>query len=96
LVDDESIPLTPGKCSGVELVDKQAFYPIHWQDWQRLFDEWSSDSVMRSVSHSYVVHSWNFHTGKVPIVLCSRQPLARLAHLHCPHACDNAGPAAKL
>jgi hypothetical protein len=87
--------LEPGDCRDVTLLPVTAFYAVHWPDWRRFFveDPRESDLVMELVRGSYGVHTWNLHSSKTAVDLCSRQPFARLARFHCPVVSDLAGPA---
>ncbi|KAM3926006.1 lactosylceramide 4-alpha-galactosyltransferase-like [Leptodactylus fuscus] len=46
-------------CRGVNVLPKEAFYPVDWQDWRKYFEVIELKEVMRLLSNSYGVHLWN-------------------------------------
>lgn len=50
--------LSPDQCMGLVLFPKTIFYPLYWNQWERLFDPEFADWVMKTVADSTAVHLW--------------------------------------
>ncbi|KAM9311469.1 lactosylceramide 4-alpha-galactosyltransferase [Gastrophryne carolinensis] len=46
-------------CRGVNVLPKEAFYPIDWQDWRKYFEPIDPMEMKALLKDSYGVHLWN-------------------------------------
>ncbi|KAG8544001.1 hypothetical protein GDO81_023270 [Engystomops pustulosus] len=46
-------------CRGVNVLPKEAFYPIDWQDWRKYFEVMEQKEMETLLRNSYGVHLWN-------------------------------------
>ena len=71
------------ECSDVALMPYNFVYPIHWPDWQVLFQK-STRNIMQWINGSHAVHVWNKLSHSEPLLLGSDQVYSTLASRHCP------------
>lgn len=72
------------KCEEFHILKTEDCYPISWQEWNSLMNEYQSDDVMRRVNQSKVVHCWNQLTKDVKLDVSSKAPYMQLARKFCP------------
>ncbi|XP_040291953.1 lactosylceramide 4-alpha-galactosyltransferase [Bufo bufo] len=46
-------------CRGVNILPKEAFYPVDWQDWKKYFEVIDPKEMKMLLRNSYGVHLWN-------------------------------------
>ncbi|XP_069807914.1 lactosylceramide 4-alpha-galactosyltransferase [Dendropsophus ebraccatus] len=46
-------------CRGVNVLPKENFYPVDWQDWKKFFEVIEPKEMKRLLRNSYGVHLWN-------------------------------------
>ncbi|CAI9561197.1 unnamed protein product [Staurois parvus] len=69
-------------CRGVNVLPKEAFYPVDWQDWRKYFQVIEPTEMGKVLKHSYGVHLWNKKSqGQSPEVGTF---LEQLQDKHCP------------
>ncbi|XP_068129817.1 lactosylceramide 4-alpha-galactosyltransferase [Hyperolius riggenbachi] len=69
-------------CQGVNVLSKEAFYPVDWQDWKRYFEPADPKDMKRILKNSYGVHLWNKKSQGQPVQLGSF--LEQLQAKYCP------------
>ncbi|CAH2278378.1 lactosylceramide 4-alpha-galactosyltransferase [Pelobates cultripes] len=47
------------ECRGVSILPKEAFYPVDWQDWRKLFETISRKDLKVLLMNTYGLHLWN-------------------------------------
>lgn len=72
------------KCEDLHILKAEDCYPIPWQEWNSLINEYQSDDMMRRVNQSKVVHCWNQLTKDVTLNVSSKAPYMQLARKFCP------------
>ncbi|XP_018431938.1 PREDICTED: lactosylceramide 4-alpha-galactosyltransferase [Nanorana parkeri] len=69
-------------CQGVNVLPKEAFYPVDWQDWKKYFQVIDPTEMEKLLKDSYGVHLWNKKSqGHFPEV---GSLLEQLQVKHCP------------
>ncbi|KFZ53459.1 Lactosylceramide 4-alpha-galactosyltransferase, partial [Antrostomus carolinensis] len=71
-------------CKGVSALSPEAFYPIHWADWQKLFEAISSSELHHLFNNTYAVHVWNKLSHGARLEITSQALLAQLYSQFCP------------
>ncbi|XP_019399910.1 PREDICTED: lactosylceramide 4-alpha-galactosyltransferase [Crocodylus porosus] len=71
-------------CKGVSILPQEAFYPIHWQDWKKYFEEVSSSAFQKLFQNSYAAHIWNKKSQGTRFEVTSKALLAQLHSCYCP------------
>ncbi|NXW40651.1 A4GAT galactosyltransferase, partial [Nyctiprogne leucopyga] len=71
-------------CKGVSVLSPEAFYPIHWEDWQKLFEAISSSKLHELLKNTYAVHVWNKMSHGARLEITSQALLAQLYSQFCP------------
>ncbi|XP_037244779.1 lactosylceramide 4-alpha-galactosyltransferase-like isoform X1 [Falco rusticolus] len=75
-------------CRGVNALATEAFYPIRWEDWKKLFEEISSLELHRLLNNTYAVHVWNKLSHGTRLEITSQAFLAQLYSQFCPATYD--------
>ncbi|XP_072256217.1 lactosylceramide 4-alpha-galactosyltransferase [Pyxicephalus adspersus] len=69
-------------CRGVNVLPKEAFYPVDWQDWKKYFEVIDPTEMGMFFKDSYGVHLWNKKSqGQSPV---TGSLLEQLQVKHCP------------
>ncbi|XP_040197960.1 lactosylceramide 4-alpha-galactosyltransferase [Rana temporaria] len=69
-------------CRGVNVLSKEAFYPVDWQEWRKYFQVIEPTELEKLLKDSYGVHLWNKKSqGILPEV---GSFLEQLQDKHCP------------
>ncbi|XP_010012950.1 PREDICTED: lactosylceramide 4-alpha-galactosyltransferase-like [Nestor notabilis] len=71
-------------CKGVTALPPEAFYPIPWQDWKKLFEAISSSMLLKLLENTYAVHVWNKLSHGTRLEVTSQALLAQLYSQFCP------------
>ncbi|XP_075363105.1 lactosylceramide 4-alpha-galactosyltransferase-like [Mycteria americana] len=71
-------------CKGVCALPPEAFYPICWEDWKKLFDTISSSELQKLLKNTYAVHVWNKLSHGTRLEITSQALLAQLYSQFCP------------
>uniref|UniRef100_A0A8C8AK92 Lactosylceramide 4-alpha-galactosyltransferase n=1 Tax=Otus sunia TaxID=257818 RepID=A0A8C8AK92_9STRI len=71
-------------CKGVSVLPQEAFYPIRWEDWHKLFEAISSSELHRLLNNTYAVHVWNKLSHGTRLEITSQALLAQLYSQFCP------------
>ena len=71
------------KCPNVHLIPHQFFYPIHYSQWEKYFQE-VDPNTKSHMGKSYAVHVWNKFSYKTALIKGSKQLYMKLAAQHCP------------
>ncbi|KAM7128036.1 lactosylceramide 4-alpha-galactosyltransferase-like [Ciconia maguari] len=71
-------------CKGVCALSPEAFYPICWEDWKKLFDTISSSELQKLLKNTYAVHVWNKLSHGTRLEITSQALLAQLYSQFCP------------
>ncbi|KFQ12879.1 Lactosylceramide 4-alpha-galactosyltransferase, partial [Leptosomus discolor] len=71
-------------CKGVSALSSEAFYPIHWGEWQKLFEAISSLDLQKLLKNTYAVHVWNKLSHGTRLQVTSQALLAQLHSQFCP------------
>ncbi|XP_069719081.1 lactosylceramide 4-alpha-galactosyltransferase-like [Phaenicophaeus curvirostris] len=71
-------------CKGVHALSPEAFYPICWQDWNKLFEAISSSELHKLLKNTYAVHVWNKLSYGRKLEIKSQALLAQLYSQSCP------------
>ncbi|XP_010308047.2 lactosylceramide 4-alpha-galactosyltransferase [Balearica regulorum gibbericeps] len=71
-------------CKGVHALSQEAFYPIQWEDWKKLFDTISSSELHSLLKNTYAVHVWNKLSHGTRLEITSQALLAQLYSQFCP------------
>ncbi|XP_008488460.2 lactosylceramide 4-alpha-galactosyltransferase [Calypte anna] len=71
-------------CKGVSALSQEAFYPIQWQDWKKLFEAISSSELYKLLKNTYAVHVWNKLSHGTRLEITSQALLAQLYSHFCP------------
>ncbi|NXH16354.1 A4GAT galactosyltransferase, partial [Bucco capensis] len=71
-------------CKGVRALPREAFYPIRWQDWKKLFELISFLELQNLVKNTYAVHVWNQLSHGTRLEITSQALLAQLHSYFCP------------
>ncbi|KFP54495.1 Lactosylceramide 4-alpha-galactosyltransferase, partial [Cathartes aura] len=71
-------------CKGMSVLSPEAFYPIRWQDWKKLFEAISSSELHKLLKNTYAVHVWNKLSHGTRLEITSQALLAQLYSQFCP------------
>ncbi|NXN75951.1 A4GAT galactosyltransferase, partial [Himantopus himantopus] len=71
-------------CKGVRALSPEAVYPIHWEDWKKLFEPIGSSELHRLLKDTYAVHVWNKLSHGTKLEITSQAFLAQLYSQFCP------------
>ncbi|NXX94649.1 A4GAT galactosyltransferase, partial [Centropus bengalensis] len=71
-------------CKGVHALSPEAFYPICWEDWKKLFEAISSSELHNLLQNTYAVHVWNKLSHGTKLESTSQALLAQLYSQSCP------------
>ncbi|XP_075017575.1 lactosylceramide 4-alpha-galactosyltransferase-like [Calonectris borealis] len=71
-------------CKGVCALSPEAFYPVFWNDWKKLFDTISSLELHKLLKNTYAVHVWNKLSHGTRLEITSQALLAQLYSQFCP------------
>ncbi|XP_010001333.1 PREDICTED: lactosylceramide 4-alpha-galactosyltransferase-like [Chaetura pelagica] len=71
-------------CKGVTALFREAFYPIYWEDWKKLFEAISSSELHKLLINTYAVHVWNKLSHGTRLEITSQALLAQLYTQFCP------------
>ncbi|NXP51361.1 A4GAT galactosyltransferase, partial [Heliornis fulica] len=71
-------------CRGVRALSPEAFYPIRWEDWKKLFHTISSTELHKLLRNTYAVHVWNKLSHGTRLEITSQALLAQLYSQFCP------------
>ncbi|NWX16790.1 A4GAT galactosyltransferase, partial [Aegotheles bennettii] len=71
-------------CKGVSALPHEAFYPIYWENWRKLFEEISSSELHKLLKDTYAVHVWNKLSHGTRLEITSQAMLAQLYSQFCP------------
>ncbi|NXX16629.1 A4GAT galactosyltransferase, partial [Podargus strigoides] len=71
-------------CKDMTALSPEAFYPIPWEDWKKLFEAISSSELHKLLKNTYAVHVWNKLTHKTRLEITSQALLAQLYSQFCP------------
>ncbi|KAM6418500.1 lactosylceramide 4-alpha-galactosyltransferase-like isoform 2-T2 [Pluvialis apricaria] len=71
-------------CKGVRALSPEAVYPIHWEDWKKLFEPISSSELHKLLKNTYAVHVWNKLSHRTKLGVTSQAFLAQLYSQFCP------------
>ncbi|CAN0027035.1 unnamed protein product [Bubo scandiacus] len=71
-------------CKGVSALPQEAFYPVRWEDWHKLFEAISSSELHRLINNTYAVHVWNKLSHGTRLEITSQALLAQLYSQFCP------------
>ncbi|KAM6418502.1 lactosylceramide 4-alpha-galactosyltransferase-like isoform 2-T5 [Pluvialis apricaria] len=71
-------------CKGVRALSPEAVYPIHWEDWKKLFEPISSSELHKLLKNTYAVHVWNKLSHGTKLEITSQAFLAQLYSQFCP------------
>ncbi|NXK02104.1 A4GAT galactosyltransferase, partial [Herpetotheres cachinnans] len=71
-------------CKGVNALATEAFYPIRWEDWKKLFEAISSLELHKLLKNTYAVHIWNKLSHGTRLEITSQALLAQLYSQFCP------------
>ncbi|NXJ02562.1 A4GAT galactosyltransferase, partial [Psophia crepitans] len=71
-------------CKGVRALSPEAFYPIPWEDWKKLFDTISSSELHKILKNTYALHVWNKLSHGTRLDITSQAFLAQLYSQFCP------------
>ncbi|KFV52238.1 Lactosylceramide 4-alpha-galactosyltransferase, partial [Gavia stellata] len=71
-------------CKGVRALSPEAFYPIRWEDWKKLFEAISSLELHKLLKNTYAVHVWNKLSHGTRLEITSQALLAQLHSQFCP------------
>ncbi|NXV81424.1 A4GAT galactosyltransferase, partial [Atlantisia rogersi] len=71
-------------CKGVRALSPEAFYPIRWEAWKKLFDTISSSELHKLLQNTYAVHVWNKLSHGTRLEITSQALLAQLYSQFCP------------
>ncbi|KFO70586.1 Lactosylceramide 4-alpha-galactosyltransferase, partial [Cuculus canorus] len=71
-------------CKGVHALSPEAFYPIRWEDWKKLFEAISSSELHKLLKDTYAVHVWNKLSHGTRLEITSQALLAQLYSQSCP------------
>ncbi|NXU57973.1 A4GAT galactosyltransferase, partial [Turnix velox] len=71
-------------CKGVCALSPEAVYPIHWEDWKKLFEVISSSERHKLLKNTYAVHVWNKLSHETRLDITSQAFLAQLYSQFCP------------
>ncbi|NWX39667.1 A4GAT galactosyltransferase, partial [Steatornis caripensis] len=71
-------------CKGVSALSSEAFYPIRWEDWKRLFEAISPSELHKLLKNTYAVHVWNKLSHGTRLEIMSQALLAQLYSEFCP------------
>ncbi|XP_075615745.1 lactosylceramide 4-alpha-galactosyltransferase-like [Balearica regulorum gibbericeps] len=71
-------------CKGVHALSQEAFYPVHWSNWKKLFDTISSSELHSLLKNTYAVHVWNKLSHGTRLEITSQALLAQLYSQFCP------------
>ncbi|NXF43320.1 A4GAT galactosyltransferase, partial [Oceanites oceanicus] len=71
-------------CKGVRALSPEAFYPIFWRNWRKLFDTISSSELHKLLKNTYAVHVWNKLSHGKKLEITSQALLAQLYSQFCP------------
>ncbi|KAK0681851.1 A4GAT galactosyltransferase, partial [Pygoscelis papua] len=74
-------------CKGVRALSPEAFYPICWENWNKLFDTISSSELHELLKNTYAVHVWNKLSHGTRLEITSQALLAQLYSQFCPATC---------
>ncbi|KAM5173053.1 lactosylceramide 4-alpha-galactosyltransferase [Mantella aurantiaca] len=69
-------------CKGVNVLPKEAFYPVDWQDWRKYFEFIHPTEMKKLLKDSYGVHLWNKKSQGHSLEMGSF--LEQLQDKHCP------------
>ncbi|XP_022183868.1 lactosylceramide 4-alpha-galactosyltransferase isoform X1 [Nilaparvata lugens] len=88
---DKVTDMTLEQCKGFRVFPPEAFYPIPWREWKLYFDAERSESTMRQLENSYVIHVWNKFSITANVTVGSKQPYGLVASKYCPVTYANSG-----
>ncbi|NWS52560.1 A4GAT galactosyltransferase, partial [Chunga burmeisteri] len=71
-------------CKGVSALSPEAFYPIRWEDWKKLFETISPSELQKLLKNTYAVHVWNKLSHGTKLEITSQALLAQLYSQFCP------------
>ncbi|KFQ71369.1 Lactosylceramide 4-alpha-galactosyltransferase, partial [Phaethon lepturus] len=71
-------------CKGVSALSPEAFYPIRWEDWKKLFEVIDSSELHKLLKNTYAVHVWNKLSHGTRLEITSQALLAQLYSQFCP------------
>ncbi|KAK2537641.1 hypothetical protein Q9233_002491 [Columba guinea] len=71
-------------CKGVSALRREAFYPIPWQNWKKLFEAIGSSELHNLLKNTYAVHVWNKLSHDARLEITSQALLAQLYSQFCP------------
>ncbi|NWH60674.1 A4GAT galactosyltransferase, partial [Geococcyx californianus] len=71
-------------CKGVHALSPEAFYPISWVEWKKLFEAISSSELHSLLKKTYAVHVWNKLSHGTRLEITSQALLAQLYSQSCP------------
>ncbi|NXO04043.1 A4GAT galactosyltransferase, partial [Rhinopomastus cyanomelas] len=71
-------------CKGVSALSSEAFYPVRWEDWKRLFEAISSSELHELLKNTYALHVWNKLSHGTRLEIASQALLAQLYSQFCP------------
>ncbi|KFZ66999.1 Lactosylceramide 4-alpha-galactosyltransferase, partial [Podiceps cristatus] len=71
-------------CKGVHALSPEAFYPIRWEDWKKLFEAITSSELHKLLEKTYAVHVWNKLSHETRLEVASQALLAQLYSQFCP------------
>ncbi|NWU91929.1 A4GAT galactosyltransferase, partial [Upupa epops] len=71
-------------CKGVRALPHEAFYPVRWQNWKKLFEAISSSELRELLKNTYALHVWNKLSHGTRLEIASQALLAQLYSQFCP------------
>ena len=70
---------------GIRIYSKEDFYPLHWKQWEALFDADRAEEVLAAAEKAYSVHTWGHETRDVEVrPASSGEAYSILAKQNCP------------
>lgn len=71
-------------CRGVTVLPREAFYPIHWQDWKIFFKDVKPLEMSKMFKNTHAVHVWNQKSQGTRFQISSEALLVQLQSHYCP------------